>query len=734
MELSVNGADRSVTGGLPGAQAFLIDASERLAAARSLDEVVEVLRHTARLAVGAEGIAVVIREGDRCFYATEDAIAPLWAGRRFDMASCVSGWAMRHLETVAIPDIRSDPRVSGDAYAPTFVRSLLMAPIGRPQAVAALGAYWSDVREHDRETIRRLESLARLAAIAIENARLLREAEQNSRQRALMVSAGRIGMWSFDVASGALETSAMCRANFGRDPALPFSYADLHAAIHRDDQPRVDAAIATSIGTGGDYDIEYRLVTPAGETRWIGIRGQPSYAADGTPLTLAGLSIDITDRKRMEEALQSAAATLEHAVTERTRELVAAQAALRQAQKLEAMGQLTGGVAHDFNNLLTPIIGSLDLLQRRGIGGEREQRLIDGALQSADRARTLVQRLLAFARRQPLRPEPVDASALVTGMSELIATTLGPQITLGFDLAADLPLAMADAHQVEMAILNLSVNARDAMPGGGTLVVSAERRRPARDHREIADGSYVVLAVRDTGSGMDEETRRRAIEPFYSTKGVGQGTGLGLSMAHGLASQLGGALTIDSTVGAGTTVSLWLPVSADTQLRAASAAAAAIPLAGVALLVDDEALVRASTADMLVEMGFEVIEAGSAAEALHHLGRLDTVDVLITDHLMPQMTGVELARAVAAEWPDLPVLVVSGYSDAIGIDATLPRLEKPFRQADLASRLAGLLAAPPTAANDQSVAVSETRTSRGSDGCVWTSSMPAAGSPGRREA
>ena len=561
-------------------QAYLIDASEQLAAARSLDAVVEVLRSTARAVIGAEGIAVVLRDKGYCRYVAEDAIGPLWTGGRFEEASCISGWAMQHLETVAIADIRGDDRVPQDAYATTFVRSLVMAPIGRPRASAALGAYWSDVREHDPETIRRLESLARLAAIAIENAMLLRSAEENSRQRALMVAAGRMGMWSFDVATGALETSPTCRINFGRDPELPFSYAELHAAIHEDDRQRVVDAIATSLATGGDYDIEYRLVTPAGDTRWIGIRAQPSFAADGTPATLDGLSIDITDRKRMEEALRSSAATLEHLVVERTQELIAAQAALRQSQKLEAMGQLTGGVAHDFNNLLTPIIGSLDLLQRRGVGGEREQRLIGGALQSADRARTLVQRVLAFARRQPLRPEPVDVAGLVRGMTELVETTLGPQMTLRLDIADDLALAIADSHQVEMAILNLAVNARDAMAPGGRLTISARQRVPGHHHRDVAEGTYVVIAMADTGAGMDEETRRRAIEPFFSTKGVGQGTGLGLSMAHGLASQLGGALTIESEQGEGTTIGLWLPVSSVAAVRPAKAMGGEAPIAG----------------------------------------------------------------------------------------------------------------------------------------------------------
>ncbi|MFK3889515.1 ATP-binding protein [Sphingomonas sp. NPDC079357] len=687
------------------AQTVLMDASERLADAGSMDEVVEVLRQTAREAIGAEGIAVVIREDERCFYAAEDAISPLWGGNRFDLSVCVSGWAMQHLETVAIPDIARDDRVPHETYKGTFVRSLLMAPIGKPRAIAALGAYWSDVRNHDPETIRRLESLARLAAIAIDKARLLRAAEESGRQRALMLTAGRMGMWSFDVATGELETSATCRTNFGRDPELPFSYAELHAAIHDEDKARVQGAIETSLRTACDYDIEYRLLTPQGETRWIGIRGQPAYAADGTPVTLAGVSIDITERRRMEDALRTSAATLEHLVAERTRELLTTQEALRQSQKLEAMGQLTGGVAHDFNNLLTPILGSLDLLQRRKVGGDREQRLIDGALQSAERARTLVQRLLAFARRQPLKPEATDTSALLTGISELVATTLGPRITLELDVADDLPLALADTNQVEMAILNLAVNAKDAMPEGGKLVLSAHLQSPGTDHPSVPEGSYVVIAVTDTGTGMSEDTRLRAIEPFFSTKGIGKGTGLGLSMAHGLVSQLGGALTIQSVADEGTTISLWLPLSGGLPTTPGKAAIMEPMVAGIAVLVDDEDFVRASTSDMLTEIGFEVIEARSGEEALAALRQGHHVDVLVTDHLMPEMTGVELARTVLAERPGLPVLVVSGYSDAIGIEAGFPRLEKPFRHADLAAKLAGLLCRAGTPSTDIAAAV-----------------------------
>jgi PAS domain S-box-containing protein len=378
---------------------------------------------------------------------------------------------------------------------------------------------------------------------------------------------------------------------------------------------------------------------------------------------------------------------------ERQDELESAQEALRQAQKMEAMGQLTGGVAHDFNNLLTPIVGSLDMLQRKGLGGEREQRLIAGAAQSAERAKTLVQRLLAFARRQPLQPVPVDIAKLVIGMGDLVSSTTGPQIKVVVDAPEDLPAAKADPNQLEMALLNLAVNARDAMPEGGTLRISADAESVKAGHRsKLRPGHYVRLSVADTGHGMDEATLARAVEPFFSTKGVGKGTGLGLSMVHGLASQLGGVLTIQSRPGLGTNVELWVPQTT----AAPHESAVAIDYApdgqgkGIALLVDDEELVRMSTADMLNDLGYKVVEAATAEAALDLIEHGQRFDLVVTDHLMPGMTGTDLARALRSSRPDLPVLLVSGYAEREGADPDLPRLVKPFRKDELATILAQL--------------------------------------------
>jgi PAS domain S-box-containing protein len=408
--------------------------------------------------------------------------------------------------------------------------------------------------------------------------------------------------------------------------------------------------------------------------------GQPAWEISYTPLSdeagrIVGafhMATDISDRLRAED------------------DLAAAQEALRQSQKMEAMGSLTGGVAHDFNNLLTPIVGGLDMLQRRGVGGEREQRLIDGALHSAERAKTLVQRLLAFARRQPLQPRPVDIGSLVSGMAELVASTSGPQTRVSVDVDKDLPAAVADQNQLEMAILNLSVNARDAMPNGGRLTVAAHAVDLDVDHRTgLAPGRYVRLSVADTGAGMDAKTLKRAVEPFFSTKGLGKGTGLGLSMVHGLAAQLGGALTINSQPGQGTTVELWLPTTADAAESASSLAAVVDKHgAGRALLVDDEDVVRASTADMLAELGYEISEAVSAEDALRLLDEGLCVDLLVTDHLMPGKNGTDLAREFLQRSPTSRVLVVSGYAEVEGVAPDLPRLVKPFRLAELAASLA----------------------------------------------
>ncbi|KFL45982.1 signal transduction histidine kinase [Sphingobium sp. ba1] len=495
--------------------------------------------------------------------------------------------------------------------------------------------------------------------------RTRREAEASERNRLWILSEDMLARADFAGRMGAVNPAWTRVLGWSEAHLLATPYVDF---MHPDDAAVTLAAIEDMSRTGLPTRFQNRIATADGS--WTPIGWTVSPEPDGMNFIAIGRDLS-EDKAREEELLQT-------------------QEALRQSQKLESMGQLTGGVAHDFNNLLTPIIGSLDLLMRRGLGSERERRLIDGALQSAERAKTLVQRLLAFARRQPLQPKAVALDDLVTGMASLVSSTIGPKIDLRVNIADDLPPARADANQLEMAILNLSVNARDAMPGGGELTISASRASVRGRHPAgLRVGHYVRLSVADTGIGMDEATRARAIEPFFSTKGIGKGTGLGLSMAHGLAAQLGGGLTIISAPGEGTTVELWLPVSpdaigSDDQIRVLPRISVA---RGTALLVDDEELVRMSTADMLNDLGYDVVEAKSAEEALHLIEAGVAPTILVTDHLMPGMNGEELARSLRTRMPDLPVLIVSGYAEAEGIAPDLPRLTKPFRNAELADRL-----------------------------------------------
>ena len=395
-----------------------------------------------------------------------------------------------------------------------------------------------------------------------------------------------------------------------------------------------------------------------------------------------------------EERLKHANETLEARVEERTREHEIAMAQLHEAQKLETLGQLTGGVAHDFNNLLTPVIGNLDLLRRRLPADDaRSHRLIDGGMKAATRAATLVQRLLAFARRQDLQPRPVSITTLLEGMSDMLSRTLGPRIDVQIACPPDLPAARVDPNQLELALLNLAINSRDAMPEGGPLRIEASQVEQTRAQR-IQPGSYVRIAVTDSGVGMNEETLARAVEPFFSTKGLGKGTGLGLSMVHGLAAQLGGMLSLNSQPGKGTTAEIWLPVTeelpnevrADTEILHTAVTRATI------LLVDDEELVRHGTAELLKDLGYDVVCAASGSEALSLLRHPGEIDVLVTDYLMPGMNGVELIQEVRRLAPEMPALLITGYSNiASGPGASLPRLAKPFRQVELASRVSELL-------------------------------------------
>ena len=585
-------------------------------------------------------------------------------------------------ETVIFTDVDKDQRSLGNAGALKAIsaHAFINMPITEQGGAVALLflnqasprewtddeiAFVRDVAERTRTAVerRRAEEDLRKLAASLERQVEERTAEYDRvwrHSRDLLLVVGSDGIFR--------AASPSWYEVLGHDPEKIVGH-NFREFIHPEDAHKTQNGLDTAASGKDLTNFENRQLHTDGSYRWISW-----HTAVEADLVFA-YGRDVT----IEKAAQA--------------ELALAQDALRQSQKLEAMGQLTGGVAHDFNNLLTPIIGSLDLLQRRNIGSEREQRLIGGALQSAERAKMLVQRLLAFARRQPLQPVAVDIAGLVNGMADLVASTSGPQVNVVVDVAPDLPAANADPNQLEMAILNLSVNARDAMPQGGTLRISAACEFIQAGHRSrLKAGAYVLISVADSGTGMDEATLARAVEPFFSTKGIGKGTGLGLSMVHGLASQLGGALLISSKLGLGTNVELWLPISVGKGHagRDDDAEARHRETIGTVLLVDDDDIVRMTTADMLTELGFDVIETSSAERAMKIVDGGAHFDLLVTDHLMPGMTGVDLIYAIRGRFPTVPALIISGFAEAEGIAPALPRLTKPFRQADLATAVAAL--------------------------------------------
>jgi signal transduction histidine kinase/DNA-binding response OmpR family regulator len=436
--------------------------------------------------------------------------------------------------------------------------------------------------------------------------------------------------------------------------------------------------------------------TERSERLLAGIAAQAAIAIDNARLFQAA-EREVAERRTAEAALQTLNATLEQRVSEEVRERTKAEEQLRQVQKMEMIGQLTGGIAHDFNNLLMAVLGNLELLRKYIPGDPRTARLIDGASQGAQRGATLTQRLLAFARKQDLQVRPTDIVALVKGMTGLFERSIGSRIELFMDLPQSLPPALIDSNQVELALLNLAVNARDAMPDGGTLSIKAEALL-APSGEGLKAGVYIRLSVADTGRGMSPETLAKATEPFFSTKGVGKGTGLGLSMVQGLAVQLEGALRLSSEEGKGTIAELLLPVT-HLALTSRDETGTAIfeeqSNPGMTILVvDDDALIAMSMSDMLEDLGHKVIEANSGERALEILGNGQSLDLMITDYSMPKMTGTELAVKARELRPGMPILLATGYAELpAGTEIDLPRLSKPYQQGQLAAEISKVVKA-----------------------------------------
>ena len=536
---------------------------------------------------------------------------------------------------------------------------------------------------------------------------------------ALAEQIGRVGVIDWQIEAGTVRLSPTTQAIYGLKE-FDGRYDSWIATVYREDATRVSDTIATALeAKAREFELEFRIIRQSdGELRWIHARRLPFYDAAGKPIRVVGVSVDVTDRKRELVELRNFTESLEEAVKERTRALETenevrkkVEESLRQAQKMEAVGQLTGGVAHDFNNLLTIVLGGLDMIGRLipelppSAAVTRMTRAKEMALQGAQRAATLTSRLLAFSRQQALEPQVVDANKLVAGTCDFLRRTLGEAVALETVLAGGLWRTFADPHELENALLNLALNARDAMPNGGKVTIETANAYLDQAYvtplmEPVEPGQYVMIAVADTGVGMDRATRDRAFDPFFTTKGVGKGTGLGLSQVYGFVRQTGGHVRIYSEIGQGTTLKIYLPRHAGDDDVAepdsrSQNTAHAIGAETVLVVEDDEAL-RSYTTEILAELGYRVLAAHDGQSALQALEK-NKVDLLFTDVVMPGgMNGRQLADEAVRRSPGLKVLFTTGYTrNAIvhhgRLDAGVQMIGKPFSFSELGAKVRQLL-------------------------------------------
>ncbi|HET9932248.1 MAG TPA: ATP-binding protein [Polyangiaceae bacterium] len=536
----------------------LVGVVQELSRARDLPRVQEIVRKAARELTGADGATFVLRDGDRCFYADEDAIEPLWKGQRFPMSACISGWVMLHGKPAVIEDIYADARIPHEAYRPTFVKSLAMIPVRTESPIAAIGNYWATRRLPTDIEMKLLQALANSTSVALENAQLYAELEERIAQR-----------------SAALESARRAEAQ-----ALK----------------------------------------------------------------------ELEERRRTQAQL------------DRT------EAQLRQSQKMDAVGQLAGGIAHDFNNLLSVILSFSSMAREALPPGDPIRDDLSEVSLAGERAAALTKRLLTFSRQQIVEPRLVDVGEVTRGMEMMLRRLLGEHVELDVNVAPELFPVMADAGQLEQVLMNLAVNARDAMPDGGKLTIELGNVHLSGEYTNsylgVSDGDYLMLAVSDTGSGMDRETQSRIFEPFFTTKPQGKGTGLGLSTVYGIVKQSGGHVWVYSEPGEGTTFKVYLPRGSGDAAVPRARPPLVVRLNGseTVLLVEDDEQVRKAARGILRRNGYEVVEATGASQAVEFAESGGRFDVLLTDVIMPQVGGMQLIERLRAVRPELRAVCMSGYA------------------------------------------------------------------------
>ncbi len=647
------------------------------------------------------------------------------------------GVALRTGEPMISPDIDQEKRFRYPAFltdngVKAVANVLIIGGKGRPP----FGLLQVDSRmpcQFTGDDIAFLRSYANLLAAAVDRLRIVQEVRNGEARLRFAMEAGMLGNWDIDLLTGKIVRSPRSHQIFGRlDPVLDGGrplQESLFGRVLPEDRDRVESGLRHAMEARVEWHDDFRIHRDDdGEVRWVEMRGQPDGRhSSELSAHFFGITMDITDRKHAEGALLRSNEALEARVAERTHELSVANArlqaeaeererieeALHQSQKMEAIGKLTGGIAHDFNNLLQGISGSLELMGARAAQGRTAEigRYIEAAMGSARRAATLTHRLLAFSRQQVLDPRPTDLNGLVGGMGELFSRTVGPGIRVVTSLTEAPWLTLCDPNQLESVLLNLVINACDAMPDGGELLIETantvlrDRRGRAKEWppQDVPPGDYMALSVADTGTGMTPDVLARAFDPFFTTKPMGQGTGLGLSMVYGFVQQSGGHVRLRSEPGHGTTMAIYLPrhlgaaagvAAIDTAVPLLAAAAAAN---GVVLLVEDEPDVQMVVRDILSDLNYMVLNAESGQAGLDIVASGVRIDLLLTDVGLPGgMNGRQLADAARKRRPGLKVLFITGYAEnAAASDGWMKEgmqvMTKPFALNTLAAKVQSIL-------------------------------------------
>lgn len=655
---------------------IIAEAMELMNSASSTEELGEVMGRAICQAAGTDAIALSLRRGEHVFYTAEHLPEPLWSDDGFPIDHHLSEWSIRHDETVVVPDVLADDRIPAEARRSAPVRSAVMVSLRKFDSGGAVGAYWRELHAPTAGEVSTVETIARAAGAVLtridaENA--LRALNQDLAGQVSARTAERDRMWrlSTDIMLVADFNARIVAVNPAWTAMLGWTEADL---VGRDFMELVhpDDRLATHAETGRQQQglttlhFENRYRHKDGSYRWL------SWTAVPDERFLHAVGRDMENEKQAAEALRLA------------------EEQLRQSQKMEAIGQLTGGVAHDFNNLLTVIRSSADLLRRPEITEERRRRYVDAIAETADRAAKLTGQLLAFARRQALKPEVFNIGERLDQVADMLQTVVGSRVTLMTDTRCADCFVEADATQFETALVNMAVNARDAMEGEGRLTIAvrqAEAVPRVRGHRR-AQGTFVAVSVADTGSGIAPDQVQHIFEPFFTTKEVGKGTGLGLSQVYGFAKQSGGEVDVESRPGEGTTFTLYLPrvAAPEEQAEVEAPTGDSSMVRGHVLLVEDNEQVGEFSTRILRELGFETTWAENGDAALKELeAHPDRFAAVFSDVVMPGMTGVQLGREIRRRGFDLPVVLTSGYSHVLASEGShgFELLHKPYSVEEL---------------------------------------------------